>query len=136
MTGHDRFKSTLTLVTAFEARRLPRAYLVLLESLLNVKPSARPTCERVLNAIREGRVRKRELSELKSYLIIFAFVHSWTLWYLPWAEMQGRSYHLLADLLKTNQNIRTTEAPMKLSKPATSRRTRRFHLRWRSVPLF
>ena len=56
--GHYRFKPTPTLVTAFEARRLPRAYLVLLESLLNVKPSARPTCERVLNAIRERRVHE------------------------------------------------------------------------------
>lgn len=55
--GPCRFKPTSTLVAAFEARRLPRAYLVLLESLLNVNPSARPTCERVLNAIREGRVR-------------------------------------------------------------------------------
>jgi hypothetical protein len=52
-----RFKPTPALVTAFEARRLPRAYLVLLESLLNVNPLARPSCERVLSAIREGRVR-------------------------------------------------------------------------------
>ena len=51
-----RFKPTATLATTFETRRLPRAYVVLLESLLNVNPSARPTCERVLSAIREGRV--------------------------------------------------------------------------------
>ena len=50
------FKPTAALVTAFQTRRLPRAYLVLLESLLNINPSARPTCERVLSAIREGRV--------------------------------------------------------------------------------
>ncbi|CCM00802.1 uncharacterized protein FIBRA_02844 [Fibroporia radiculosa] len=50
------FKSTNALVTAFESRRLPRAYLVLLESLLNVTPPARPSSERVLAAIREGRL--------------------------------------------------------------------------------
>ncbi|KZP23449.1 kinase-like protein [Athelia psychrophila] len=50
------FKTTPALVAAFEARRLPRAYLVLLESLLSVNPAARPTCERVLSAIREGRL--------------------------------------------------------------------------------
>lgn len=55
--GYVRFKPTSALVSAFEARRLPRAYLVLLEGLLNVNPTARPTCERVLMAIREGRVR-------------------------------------------------------------------------------
>jgi hypothetical protein len=51
-----RFKSTSALVTAFEARRLPRSFLVLLESLLNVSPSGRPSCDRVSSAIREGRV--------------------------------------------------------------------------------
>jgi serine/threonine protein kinase len=52
----SRFKSTIPLVKAFETRRLPRAFLVLLESLLNTIPSARPSCERVSSAIREGRV--------------------------------------------------------------------------------
>lgn len=51
-----RFKSSATLATTFGTRRLPRAYIVLLESLLNVNPFARPTCERVLSAIRERRV--------------------------------------------------------------------------------
>ncbi|KAF7984448.1 hypothetical protein HWV62_14534 [Athelia sp. TMB] len=50
------FRMTPALVSAFEARRLPRAYLILLESLLSVNPAARPTCERVLGAIREGRL--------------------------------------------------------------------------------
>ncbi|RDB27537.1 putative serine/threonine-protein kinase iksA [Hypsizygus marmoreus] len=50
------FKATPAMVTAFEARRLPRTYLVLLESLLNVVPSARPSSDRVLSAIREGRL--------------------------------------------------------------------------------
>jgi serine/threonine protein kinase len=52
----DRFRSTPALVNIFESRRLPRAFLVLLESLLNVSPSGRPSCERVSSAIRDGRV--------------------------------------------------------------------------------
>ncbi|KAJ7028008.1 kinase-like domain-containing protein [Mycena alexandri] len=50
------FKSNQTLAIQFEARRLPRAFLVLLESLLHVTPSGRPSCERVSTAIREGRL--------------------------------------------------------------------------------
>jgi hypothetical protein len=55
-TSDARFKPSATLGTTFGTRRLPRAYVVLLESLLNVNPFARPTCERVLSAIRERRV--------------------------------------------------------------------------------
>jgi hypothetical protein len=51
-----RFKGNSTLVSTFEARRLSRAYLVLLESLLHKAPSARPSCERVASAIRDGKV--------------------------------------------------------------------------------
>ncbi|GLB39208.1 putative protein tyrosine kinase [Lyophyllum shimeji] len=54
--AYPGFKSTPGLVTAFEARRLPRAFLVLLESLLNVVPSGRPSCERVAGAIKEGKL--------------------------------------------------------------------------------
>ncbi|KAF5383058.1 hypothetical protein D9615_004945 [Tricholomella constricta] len=54
--SYPGFKSTSGLVTAFEARRLPRSFLVLLESLLSVIPSSRPSCERVANAIKEGRL--------------------------------------------------------------------------------
>ncbi|KAF9459711.1 kinase-like domain-containing protein [Collybia nuda] len=54
--AYPGFKSTPGLIAAFEARYLPRAYLVLLESLLNVLPLGRPSCERVSTAIREGRV--------------------------------------------------------------------------------
>jgi len=54
--SYPGFKSTQPLITTFEARRLPRAYLVLLESLLNVVTSVRPSCERVSSAIREGRL--------------------------------------------------------------------------------
>lgn len=50
------FKSSSSLQTLFESRRLPKAYLFLLEGLLNINPSIRPSSERVLGAIREGRV--------------------------------------------------------------------------------
>ena len=51
-----RFKSDPGLVAAFEAQRLPRSFLVLLESLLNETPAAKPSCERVAGAILEGKV--------------------------------------------------------------------------------
>ena len=44
------------MVAKFDARWLPRTFLVLLESLLNKTPSMRPTCERVTEAIRKGKV--------------------------------------------------------------------------------
>lgn len=50
------FRSSSALVTTFESRRLPRAYLYLLENLLHVKPVVRPSSERVLVAIKEGGV--------------------------------------------------------------------------------
>jgi hypothetical protein len=50
------FKPTAALASAFDARHLTRAYLILLEGLLNVEPNARPSCERVLQAFKEGRV--------------------------------------------------------------------------------
>ncbi|KII84615.1 hypothetical protein PLICRDRAFT_117648 [Plicaturopsis crispa FD-325 SS-3] len=55
--SYPGFKASVQLAAAFEARRLPRAYLVLLDGLLSVAPGGRPTSERVLGAIREGRVR-------------------------------------------------------------------------------
>ncbi|KAJ7135890.1 kinase-like protein [Mycena epipterygia] len=54
--NYSGFKSSQTLAIQFEARRLPRAFLVLLEGLLHVVPSGRPSCERVSTAIREGRL--------------------------------------------------------------------------------
>jgi hypothetical protein len=51
-----RFKSNPNLVSGFEARKLPRAYLVLLENLLHKTPAARPSSERVATAIRDGKV--------------------------------------------------------------------------------
>ena len=56
LTSFLRFKGNSTLVSTFEARRLSRAYLVLLENLLHKTPSARPSCERVASAIRDGKV--------------------------------------------------------------------------------
>ncbi|CAL1709204.1 unnamed protein product [Somion occarium] len=50
------FKATSSMVTSFESRRIPRAFLILLENLLTVVPSSRPSAERVLSAIREGRL--------------------------------------------------------------------------------
>ncbi|KAJ7151236.1 kinase-like domain-containing protein [Mycena filopes] len=54
--SYPGFKSSQTLAIQFETRRLPRAFLVLLEGLLHVVPSGRPSCERVSTAIREGRL--------------------------------------------------------------------------------
>jgi hypothetical protein len=56
-TSVGSFKSTPNLVLGFEARRLPRSFLVLLESLLHKSPGGRPSVERVSAAIREGKVR-------------------------------------------------------------------------------
>jgi len=57
VSSYPGFKSTPRLETLFTSRRLPRSYLVLLESLLNVAPAARPSCEKVLAALHLGKVR-------------------------------------------------------------------------------
>ena len=54
--SYPGFKSTPAVISAFEVRSLPRAYLILLENLLTPIPSSRPTCEKVLGALREGKV--------------------------------------------------------------------------------
>lgn len=59
VSSYPGFKSTPRLETLFTSRRLPRSYLVLLESLLNVTPGARPSCERVLAALHLGKVCSR-----------------------------------------------------------------------------
>ena len=56
VSSYAGFKSTPRLETLFTSRRLPRTYLVLLESLLNVSPATRPSCEKVLAAIHLGKV--------------------------------------------------------------------------------
>lgn len=53
--GYSGFRTTPSLSATFESRRLPRAFIILLETLLSVTPSGRPSCERILGAIREGR---------------------------------------------------------------------------------
>ncbi len=56
VSSYQGFRSTARLETLFTSRRLPRSYLVLLESLLNVSPAARPTCEKLLAALHLGKV--------------------------------------------------------------------------------
>jgi hypothetical protein len=51
------FRTTPSLTAASESRHLPRAFLILLEGLLSVNPSVRPTSERIVGAMREGMVR-------------------------------------------------------------------------------
>lgn len=50
------FRSTSALLTTFESRALPVAFLILLEGLLNTKPQMRPSIDRVMRGIREGSV--------------------------------------------------------------------------------
>ncbi|KAF8157058.1 kinase-like domain-containing protein [Crassisporium funariophilum] len=60
------FKSNPNLVAGFEARKLPRAFLVLLENLLHKTPVSRPSCERVAAAIRDGKLDPLEDSQTGS----------------------------------------------------------------------
>ncbi|KAF8630993.1 hypothetical protein AX15_002685 [Amanita polypyramis BW_CC] len=62
------FKSSPTMVTAFEARRLPRSFLILLESLLNIVPSSRPSVERVSTALREGKFNPQD-TQRRSFMM-------------------------------------------------------------------
>ncbi|KAK7046586.1 Other/IKS protein kinase [Favolaschia claudopus] len=54
--NYPGFKSNAALALQFEARRLPKTFLFLLETLLHVSPAGRPSCERVLTALREGKL--------------------------------------------------------------------------------
>lgn len=56
VSSYPGFKFTAEIESKFKTRKLSRNYLVLLESLLHILPSARPSCERVLGGIREGRL--------------------------------------------------------------------------------
>ena len=56
VSSYPGFKSTPRLETQFTSRRLPRSYLVLLESLLNVTPASRTSCEKLLAALHLGKV--------------------------------------------------------------------------------
>ena len=66
VSSYPGFKSSARLETLFTSRRLPRSYLVLLESLLNVSPVARPTCEKVLAALHLGKVSSLIIDYLTS----------------------------------------------------------------------
>ena len=52
----SRFKANPDFVLTFEARRISRNFLILLEGLLNKSPNTRPSCERISNAFKEGKV--------------------------------------------------------------------------------
>ncbi|KAK1232788.1 putative serine/threonine-protein kinase iks1 [Marasmius sp. AFHP31] len=54
VVNYPGFKFDPGMVSALEVRRMPRAVLVLLESLLNPIPTQRPTIEKVSNGIRTG----------------------------------------------------------------------------------
>ncbi|KAF8639011.1 hypothetical protein AX17_001790, partial [Amanita inopinata Kibby_2008] len=58
--SYPGFKPTPSMVTAFEARKLPRSFLILLENLLNVVPSSRPSVERISMAMKEGKFNSQE----------------------------------------------------------------------------
>ncbi|KAK2465120.1 hypothetical protein APHAL10511_002928, partial [Amanita phalloides] len=58
--SYPGFRSSPQMVTAFEARRLPRSFLILLESLLNIVPQSRPSVERISAALREGKFQSQE----------------------------------------------------------------------------
>lgn len=51
-----RFKPNASIDTLFKSRHLPRAYLVLLENLLNTSTAVRPSCERILQGLHSGMV--------------------------------------------------------------------------------
>ncbi|KAJ7053284.1 kinase-like protein [Mycena amicta] len=75
--SYPGFKSTQTLAVQFDSRRLPRAFLVLLEGLLHVTPFNRPSCERVVTAIREGKldpaarsVRRQPSADASTSLVV------------------------------------------------------------------
>lgn len=51
-----RFKSTSTIRDVFELRGLSVVYLMLLESLLNTIPKLRPSSDRILRIIHDGKV--------------------------------------------------------------------------------
>ncbi|TFY82901.1 hypothetical protein EWM64_g1112 [Hericium alpestre] len=53
--AYKGFKSNVELENVFASRRLPRSFLILLEGLLNVLPASRPSCERVLVALHNGK---------------------------------------------------------------------------------
>jgi len=53
---YEGYKATPGVIRQCKRRGLPRALLLLLENLLHVNSKVRPSADRVLNAIREGKV--------------------------------------------------------------------------------
>ena len=84
-----RFKSNPNLVSGFEARRLPRTFLVLLENLLNKKPSIRPSSERVATAIRDGKVC------FCRFFSRIGFSPFFWISLTRWKETSSKTFHLL-----------------------------------------
>ena len=72
--SYPGFKSNPAMAVAFEGRRLPRSFLILLESLLNVVPPSRPSVERVSAALREGKVLPRIIIQALLRLLIHPLV--------------------------------------------------------------
>ena len=54
--AYEGYKATPQVIWQCKRRGLPRALLLLLENLLHINPKIRPSADRVLNAIREGKV--------------------------------------------------------------------------------
>lgn len=54
--AYEGYKATPEIVWQCKRRGLPRALLLLLENLLHVNSKIRPSADRVLNAIKEGKV--------------------------------------------------------------------------------
>lgn len=89
IAGYPGFRSSSVLANLFESRRLPKNYLLLLETLLNVKPSSRPSSERVLGVIKEGGVGTIIVNNLCTstadacYCSLNPSEHAWTPQHLP-----------------------------------------------------
>lgn len=54
--SYPGFRANPDFATAFEARRLSSNFLILLEGLLNKVPNTRPSCGRISQAIKEGKL--------------------------------------------------------------------------------
>jgi len=60
--AYEGYKATPEVIWQCKRRGLPRALLVLLENLLHVNSRVRPSADRVLNAIKEGKFEPYHLS--------------------------------------------------------------------------
>lgn len=60
--AYEGYKATPHVIWQCKRRGLPRALLLLLENLLHINSKIRPSADRVLNAIRAGKVGYLSLS--------------------------------------------------------------------------